>query len=446
MIAVKRLTVIKAVFIATLVSAGLVMGIQPAIANNDLTCDNGFGAKVPVLMVHGFGGDPGLWSKPSSSTSFEKVLRSISNIYVARPFDYSKDNTHWVTNPNIGPKLAATIDCLSQASLKGHGKGKVVLVGHSMGVLAIQFAANQTVAGRKVADEIGHVVAIAAPSLGSGYSNVCQAFSAIDRRCDAPAAKALAYGSKELHDLPPFPANVPVRTIAGHATYVGHILFAQIKVDLLGDKTVFVTSAAHSHTEKGNGDGSKVYDCETSEVFPTDNDASCTHAALVSADYVQADVKKSIQAYLTSTTLPITNLYGLGLHLGPEWKVQEETTSSGVRDATDSSHCSSPDDCATFSVFGPTFLDVGPWKEVLSDLPECSAGLQASTGHITEKGTRLVGGRTATYYEADLCAEGSPRETIHLWKLDQPNVLITTLTGYGHDVTNMDELLQGASW
>ena len=52
-----------------------------------------------------------------------------------------------------------------------HTVGKVILIDHSMGGLATRYAAAQTVDGRPVWDEIGLVVTLGTPNLGSGWAN-----------------------------------------------------------------------------------------------------------------------------------------------------------------------------------------------------------------------------------------------------------------------------------
>lgn len=148
--------------------AGSFASTQPDAQAASAPCDSGFGTKVPVLMVHGFNSNPRMWG---GLNSMKDVIEKMVGTHVVEPFDYESTHLSWVTDPTIGPRLAATIDCLAQASLRGGGRGKVIVVAHSMGGLAVQYAANQAVDGRRVADEIGLVVTIATPYTGSLLGN-----------------------------------------------------------------------------------------------------------------------------------------------------------------------------------------------------------------------------------------------------------------------------------
>lgn len=137
-----------------------------AMADKD-TCDQVPKGKLPVLLVHGFDSGVGMWG--AGNSPLDKAIES-SKSGVISYFNYEANHFDWVTNENIGSKLAQTIDCLAQKSHASGGKGKVIVVAHSMGGLAARYAANQVVDGRPVADELGLVITLATPHLGSPWS------------------------------------------------------------------------------------------------------------------------------------------------------------------------------------------------------------------------------------------------------------------------------------
>jgi pimeloyl-ACP methyl ester carboxylesterase len=326
----------RVVLMAALIGLGVVVGVQPAAAQ-EVTCNSGFGAKVPVLMVHGWLSGPEMWTDKGSLAD---ALNDVNAIQVIPPFNYHDSHDQWVTDSRIGPKLAATIDCLAQTSLKGGGKGKVIVIAHSMGGLATRFAVSQTVNGRKVADEIGHVITLGVPHLGSLWANLgtelatsaCQ--GAVAELTFNPllglmmskdqcllnfAIKGLSKDSKELKELPPFPPSISVRAVAGDAFAKVPLLFTELTVNTNGDLQVGKGSASAEYTNNSSGGGLFAYRCQLQS-----GNGPCTHNELQKSTDVQADVKKSIEQYLASIrtpAVPTTNFFGLGLQLGPEWEV-----------------------------------------------------------------------------------------------------------------------------
>lgn len=288
-----------------------------------VTCESDFGTKVPVLMVHGFNSNPGMWT--DGLQPMDAVIRGIGDVKVVKPFNYSVDHFEWVTHPNIGPKLAATIDCLAAASRKNGGAGKVIVIAHSMGGLAARAATNQTVDGRKVADETGLVITIATPHLGSLWGNagtevgtaMCQGavgtltmnpllgLLMTKEECLANLAiKGLSKDSRELRELPHFPASVSVRAIAGDArVYVQAGLTDFAKTGTKSDLVVGVDSATAEYTKTGRGDGRFLFGCDVRRYESTNKwqGGQCTHNELPKTNYIQESVRKGIEEYLAST-------------------------------------------------------------------------------------------------------------------------------------------------
>lgn len=269
-----------------LLTAGLSLP-SPAAAAPSVSCamlegTSNLGTRTLVLLVHGFQSRGTTWDDMRSST-----LRSIQNARFVT-FDYERVHDHWVTDPDIGPRLAQVIRCYSESSLKQGGTGKVVLVGHSMGGLAIRCALAEKcgrVAGN--ADRVGLVVTLGTPHRGSllqlphtrGAQTVaggalhggCLALGARTRLLVPPvrgvceellslaasdAALAFIPGSDELADLPPYPASVPVHALAGDATVGWNMLFHDAVTVHDGDLVVGVESATSP-----SGTSSTVIDC-----------------------------------------------------------------------------------------------------------------------------------------------------------------------------------------
>src|SRR4029077_5869731 len=88
-------------------------------------------------------------------------------------FNYQRHSLQWVTDPHIGQNLASTILCLSQSSLAKGGSGKVIVVAHSMGGLALKEAFREQ---PQIASILGLVVTIRTPNDGSTMdANLTQA-------------------------------------------------------------------------------------------------------------------------------------------------------------------------------------------------------------------------------------------------------------------------------
>jgi pimeloyl-ACP methyl ester carboxylesterase len=98
---------------------------------------------VPVLFVHGINSGPSMWDAEvplATEQEPKSVLALVEEMEGAKSyaFSYEKYGLHWVDDEHIGPALAETINCLALASGR-----EVVVVAHSMGGLATQFALGQ---------------------------------------------------------------------------------------------------------------------------------------------------------------------------------------------------------------------------------------------------------------------------------------------------------------
>jgi pimeloyl-ACP methyl ester carboxylesterase len=242
---------------------------------------------VPVLFVHGLDSSPGIWEGPPGTPITAQVAKLPG--VTAWTYDYSKVAVQWVTNPQIGLGLADAITCLAQATGQ-----QVIVVAHSMGGLATQYAVNQIgTDGVLVADHVAKVITIGTPTKGSlsgailvdGAAGIEATISllggvagkalvagveAMRSACagavikdppadlcgwfgldETPAGKALLYGSPELAALPPWPSSLPVVAMAGNFSEdvaVGGISISDVSLgDLivsLGSATAYDTSGA----------------------------------------------------------------------------------------------------------------------------------------------------------------------------------------------------------
>jgi pimeloyl-ACP methyl ester carboxylesterase len=231
----------------------------------------------PVLFVHGINSGPGVWG-PTSPGSISRQAAAIPGV-TAWTYSYAQQSLDWVNTHQIGPELAIAIMCL--ASVTGH---KVVIVGHSMGGLATQYALGQD--DGRVAADTAEVITIGTPYEGSvllGYlqelisgeeavkitdgsleeaafaeallsacagiatsqlgTNPCWLVS-VPR---SPVGTALEQHSAQIAALPPWPATVRVLDIAGDIDIrigAGRISFSR----QFGDGVVPMASATAHDT------------------------------------------------------------------------------------------------------------------------------------------------------------------------------------------------------
>lgn len=241
--------------------------------------------RVPVLLVHGWNSDAGTWDKKL------EILGSNARACLAT-FDYSRYHTEWVTNPHIGKALAARIAQLAKVS----PNGKIIVVGHSMGGLAVRCAASPECGGdSKTASRLLDVVTMGTPNHGtwlkaSGASVLSDVllpllttgacapllsqFASV--ACPylygvvtSPAAYAFTPGSKQLTVLAPLPKSVPVYAIAG--SVVAKTSYFGVQAVTLGnggDLVVSQESAFAANRKVGTLGGTAEVDCG---VLPVNN-------------------------------------------------------------------------------------------------------------------------------------------------------------------------------
>jgi pimeloyl-ACP methyl ester carboxylesterase len=424
------------------------------------------GTRVPVVMVHGLNSNAGVWGDDSRSGSMYKALKDLSGISRFK-FDYGSVSDKWVTDPNIGPKLTTTISCYAKASRDQGGPGKVILVTHSMGGLATRYAA------AKVPNDVGLVVTIGTPHTGSPLGNasslllnsVCLMMDPLGRlwqqyvtkeNCEAAfAVHGLSINSEELAALPKFPSNLPVKAIAGEVTQEMKLGFLTVipKRSMLSDLVVGVDSA----TAQGN---KKIVGCTGVIMIPGISDAPCEHTHLLTNRDVQQEVKRSIEEYIASTRVPITNFFGLQLRLGPEWEVLQypDDIFADVRKVVIPKAC----DPQTYRLYCGGFV-IANMQATESKLPYVD-GEQCNYDWIHDGfglgqpevvSTFTVGGVEGEHFvqqfDCRLDDGGSridpPKDTLYGWRFPSKGVLVYDSDIYSSEpYPGVEQLLQTATW
>lgn len=230
-------------------------------------------------------------------------------------FDYHQVSSRWVTDPQIGRKLAKGIECVTQT----YGN-KAVMIGHSMGGLAIREALSQTdTQGAAVSERVSRAVTFGTPNDGTAIMDF--AFKAIDgatlvpglnipvgilklimsecsKRADATGefcfgvggpldaaysegAMAMLPGSAQITRLAKWPESVDYVALAGHIKLGGFTLFGHSSKRLLdlGDMAVDYQSAI------SGGEDVATAECEYGIVSKAAlNDLGLSIAAIFTGD------------------------------------------------------------------------------------------------------------------------------------------------------------------
>ena len=287
------------------VAAASGVATSTAAAAASASCDGGVGGRTPIVLVHGFNSDAGTWHPDTRATLAAPAVR-----FCTTAFNYGPVSTNWVTDPAIGSELSARILALANASRRGGGSGRVVVVAHSMGGLAIRCAASTACGGSDATGQVlAAVVTFGTPNHGSflkgyGASNpenvLADTLSAACHIADpfdvntvlkglcgqiralgtSAAAAAFTPGSAQLRELPDLPADVPVLAVAG-SLKLGTSFWGRPPKILgdVGDLLVNQESAlAAARTVRGLG-GPSVRDCGVFDltVLVRQYGVTCTH-------------------------------------------------------------------------------------------------------------------------------------------------------------------------
>lgn len=282
----------------------------------------------PVVFVHGINSNAGMWTTGRNSIADQVgALTGVS----AWTFDYSQASLEWVTDKRIGPRLASAIGCLADAS--GH---PVIVVAHSMGGLATQYALSQPDTydpGADVSAHVAEVITIGTPFTGSLLLTIAElgvdaagatspeadlAISAVLAACagwaapdnadnpcgllsvaDSPVGSALLYHSADIAALPPWPDGVPVLATAGDIEE--HVDIGPFHAALsLGDVPVSLDSA----TAQDSAGNPVTATCPNVSVMDLiERTSPCYHQALPGNPTIVAAVIAAIEG-ITSDPCP----------------------------------------------------------------------------------------------------------------------------------------------
>lgn len=295
------------ILLATMVvpSTAYAADTNPAYCDPDvprLTNAN-FGNEVPVIMVHGFNGKYQDWGSVSDAKSFAGRVDAIPGVAVAHLYGYK---TFDIADLLITtPRLIHTIDCVAQISQNSGSKGKVILVGYSLGGLIARDALNSNSSDgqRAIADEVGQVITIGSPHDGT---------------------TTLPLQVPGWENIPHFPSQTTVHTIAGDVTRVYYDMRGnEIKREQPHDDTLVTVASAHAeHSDDVNrGGGQTTVSCEKPYLgvpnlnwYIAAETATCEHTQLIgnSLNGVREDTIDAIEKYVTSLSEPA----GISLTVG----------------------------------------------------------------------------------------------------------------------------------
>ena len=188
------------------------------------------GSAQPVVLVHGWTGGP----MQSTRAQLEALPSGNQRQYFL--FDYRSHNTAWPSHPAISACLADYLDEVSQTHRDRGGNGRVFIVVHSMGGIAVRFALDPEYGGiSDLASRIGGVITLDTPHKGSmwgasfaagllsGKAWAQQFVSSLGNAvppADADAWVCLAEGARfaDCAQPPPMPASVPMQQLVGEVS------------------------------------------------------------------------------------------------------------------------------------------------------------------------------------------------------------------------------------
>jgi hypothetical protein len=328
-----------------------------AASPTDTSCQSP-GIRIPVIFVHGLGGSPADFT--SHANGAEDLIQRIGAIpgTYTDLFSYAPENLDWVTNPGIGQALANEITCEAAKSKQAGGSGKVIVIAHSMGGLAVREAASLTGAGtgQPASASIGLIITIATPNTGSWddglfhnvragvggtvpellawvVQGVCGGVGFVagsdqpgEQRpglcaevqgSTAQAGSAMVPGSSQLSALPSPPSAVPLDAVAGDLTvtaklFLIHTTYTLVPQGELGDLLVKPDSALAYGADSGNQEYTDACSMPVSELFGNLGWNGCTHGGLLYDSGVGSQVASWVSQWIHPNIKNVTtSLAGL---------------------------------------------------------------------------------------------------------------------------------------
>lgn len=248
----------------------------------------------PVVLIHGWTGNP----MKATKTALDKKLGSKITTYT---FDYHQWGSYWAGDSIVAACLAKYVGQVSTAFRKAGGDGKVILVAHSMGGLAIRYATSATYAAAPItAAEVGVVISLDTPYLGSPWAgqvgDLAHAWEIYHEAVgdympdlsDGDAGKCLVEHNKgqalptACAGLPPWlPSGITLYEIAGDITVKRTLLHVVhlYDVDLRSDGIVSSASST-GYTTSGPGGKAPTITSKASAVVPQYVNCTVTTDAL----------------------------------------------------------------------------------------------------------------------------------------------------------------------
>jgi hypothetical protein len=240
--------------------------ITPASAVRDdcgdwRTAEGQSATRRPVVLVHGWTGGP-------MTDTANGLAARLGDRVSTFTFDYGRRSLHWASDNQIAGCLSRYVDSVSKDHKGVGGDGKVVVVAHSMGGLALRYALQ----GK--GDTVPNIITLGTPNLGSPWGATWMADQIHTAKAggkDQPPLEhkaALCLGPHDKgstlpqgcqSDLPPWlPAGTGVTQVAGDVT-VDRSLFGikLYSLPLFSDGVVPVPSA-HGYYTSGPGGESPV--------------------------------------------------------------------------------------------------------------------------------------------------------------------------------------------
>ena len=235
------------------------------------------GSAQPVILVHGWTGQP----MQSTRKALEGLSSHDRRQYLL--FDYRDLNTVWPSDDRISPCLAAYIRDVSDTHRARGGNGRVFLVAHSMGGIAIRFALDPAYGGiSELDDRVGGVITIDTPHTGAAWGDSFAAYIGSNvaeirsghvpeiLRLTVPAPESRAWkclaggphaGFAGCAAPPELPASVPLQQLVGEVS-VRRTLFGfhAYTMNFGGDVIV------PSDSQRGGGLSSRRVSCTATGV------------------------------------------------------------------------------------------------------------------------------------------------------------------------------------